>query len=347
MKKIKVAIWGLGRAGWGMHTHEIDRCPGCYEIAGCYDILPERMAQMQKKYPACKAYSSPEEMLADPEIELVAVAVRSRDHVKFDIQVLEAGKYLIAEKPIAVSYAEAMKLKEVSDRHPGKMFCRQNRRFEACFQQVQEIIREGILGDIYEIKLCRHNYQRRADWQALKSCAGGQLNNWGPHLIDHALQFIHAPLESVWSDLRLVAAMGDAEDHFKAVLRGTNKIVVDIEVSGGVAIPSPVYAVYGTRGTLISQDEKEIQLKYADTEKTEPAEPASDATPPNEDVFGANKPIVWIEETRPVAPESGLAVDDFYKVVYRTLAEGAPYPVKPEEAFEVVRVTEMIRNGHI
>ena len=59
MKKIKVAIWGLGRAGWGMHTHEIDRCPGCYEIAGCYDILPERMAQMQKKYPACKAYSSP------------------------------------------------------------------------------------------------------------------------------------------------------------------------------------------------------------------------------------------------------------------------------------------------
>lgn len=347
MKKIKVAIWGLGRAGWGMHTHEIDRCPGCYEIAGCYDILPERMAQMQKKYPACKAYSSPEEMLGDPEIELVAVAVRSRDHVKFDIQVLEAGKYLIAEKPIAVSYAEAMKLKEVSDRHPGKMFCRQNRRFEACFQQVQEIIREGILGDIYEIKLCRHNYQRRADWQALKSCAGGQLNNWGPHLIDHALQFIHAPLESVWSDLRLVAAMGDAEDHFKAVLRGTNKIVVDIEVSGGVAIPSPVYAVYGTRGTLISQDEKEIQLKYADTEKTEPAEPASDATPPNEGVFGANKPIVWIEETRPVAPESGLAVDDFYKVVYRTLAEGAPYPVKPEEAFEVVRVTEMIRNGHI
>ena len=347
MKKIKVAIWGLGRAGWGMHTHEIDRCPGCYEIAGCYDILPERMAQMQKKYPACKAYSSPEEMLADPEIELVAVAVRSRDHVKFDIQVLEAGKYLIAEKPIAVSYAEAMKLKEVSDRHPGKMFCRQNRRFEACFQQVQEIIREGILGDIYEIKLCRHNYQRRADWQALKSCAGGQLNNWGPHLIDHALQFIHAPLESVWSDLRLVAAMGDAEDHFKAVLRGTNKIVVDIEVSGGVAIPAPVYAVYGTRGTLISQDEKEIQLKYVDTEKTEPAEPASDATPPNEGVFGANKPIVWIEETRPVAPESGLAVDDFYKVVYRTLAEGAPYPVKPEEAFEVVRVTEMIRNGHI
>lgn len=347
MKKIKVAIWGLGRAGWGMHTHEIDRCSGCYEIAGCYDILPERMAQMQKKYPACKAYSSPEEMLADPEIELVAVAVRSRDHVKFDIQVLEAGKYLIAEKPIAVSYAEAMKLKEVSDRHPGKMFCRQNRRFEACFQQVQEIIREGILGDIYEIKLCRHNYQRRADWQALKSCAGGQLNNWGPHLIDHALQFINAPLESVWSDLRLVAAMGDAEDHFKAVLRGTNKIVVDIEVSGGVAIPAPVYAVYGTRGTLISQDEKEIQLKYVDTEKTEPAEPASDATPPNEGVFGANKPIVWIEETRTVAPASGLTVDDFYKVVYRTLAEGAPYPVKPEEAFEVVRVTEMIRNGHI
>ena len=87
------------------------------------------------------------------------------------------------------------------------------------------------------IKLSRLGYAQRWDWQTLKEFGGGQLNNWGPHLIDHALQFINAPVKSVWSDMRQISASGDAEDHVKMVIRGENNIVVDIEISAGAALP--------------------------------------------------------------------------------------------------------------
>ena len=45
----------------------------------------------------------------------------------------------------------------------------------------------------------------------LIDCGGGQLNNWGPHIIDHALQFLDYKVAEVWSDLKRVAAVGDAE----------------------------------------------------------------------------------------------------------------------------------------
>jgi len=45
--------------------------------------------------------------------------------------------------------------------------------------------------DIEQVKMCRHHpYRRRADWQGILRYGGGQLNNWGSHIIDHALPFI-------------------------------------------------------------------------------------------------------------------------------------------------------------
>ena len=223
--------------------------------------------------------------------------------------------------------------------------CRHNRRFEAAFQHISEIIASGKLGEIYMIKLSRHAFQRRFDWQALRSFGGGQLNNWGPHLIDHALQFINAPLKSVWADLRTVNASGDAEDHVKAVLTGENGMVVDIEISGGTALPCPVYAVYGNKGALIAQTEKEFKLKYMDVEKCTPKPQVCADTPAWDAGFSSTKGMEWIEETIACAPASGLCINDIYKFVYATVREGKPFPIKNEEAFEVARVTELIRKA--
>ena len=344
-QKIKLALWGIGRAGWKMHRTELECFKDMFEIAGGYDIIPERMTKLQELYPGCKSYPSADAMLADPEIEVVAVTVRSKDHVDFDIRVLEAGKVCVAEKPVALNYADALRLKAAADRFPGKLFCRHNRRFETCFHHVQEIIASGVLGDVYEIKLSRHNYNRRTDWQVFKDEGGGILNNWGPHLIDHALRFINAPLESVWSDMKQIAAMGDAEDHVKAVLRGTNGVTVDIEISGGVALPAPVYAVYGTRGSLVSVNEKTIQLKYLDMEKTEPPEPASHETQELPGTYAGRSPMTWIEKTIDTAPASGVKITDFYRYVYEAVRENKPYPISIDEAVEVVRVSDIIRAG--
>ena len=93
-KKIRVGVWGLGRAGLDMHCAELDCHTDKFEVvAGC-DILPERLEELKKRYPKAKVYSDAEEFLADKKIDLIAVATPSLFHVDYDIRALEAGKYV-------------------------------------------------------------------------------------------------------------------------------------------------------------------------------------------------------------------------------------------------------------
>lgn len=341
---IKVGVWGLGRAGLFMHTRELKSFPKDFEIvAGC-DLEQARCEAFQKEVPNARIYTDGDAFLADKEIELVAVAVRSPQHVDYDIRALKAGKYVFAEKPVALTTKGFAKLMAAAKKYPGKLFLRHNRRFEECFNHIMEIIHSGILGDVYEIKLCRHGYDFRCDWQTLVDCGGGQLNNWGPHIIDHSLQMLEAPVESMWSDLKCIAARGDAEDHLKIVFRGTNGRIVDMEISGGVALASPVYAVYGTRGSLISPDEQDIQLKYLDPKFKMPTYPAHTESP-TVGFFGYEGTVKpkWIRKTIMVEPANGARVDDIYHRVYESIRNGKEYPITFKQAGEVVRWTEEVK----
>ncbi len=343
-KKIRVGVWGLGRAGWCMHCcNELDRFSDEFEVvAGC-DVEKDRLETFAKRYPKAETYLDGKAFLADKNIELVSVAVRSTQHVDYAIRALEAGKIVFLEKPVALTVKGVEKLEKTAKKYPGKLFCRHNRRFESCFNHVLEIMHSGILGEVYEIKLCRHSYQFRDDWQAIVDCGGGQLNNWGPHLIDHALRLLESPVESVWSDLKNIAGRGDAEDHLKVVLRGENRRVVDVEISGGIALPSPVYAVYGTRGTLISEDEQDIKLKYLDPKWKIPATPAHRETPPMSGGFSGSAQPKWVRKTIMVEPSNGWDLGIIYHYLYLTIREKKPFPVLLEEAFDVVRVTECVK----
>ena len=276
-------------------------------------------------------------------MEMVVIAVRSPDHVDYAIRALNAGFLVFLEKPVALTVAGGERLRETARKFPGRLFLRHNRRYEAAFAHIREIMASGILGNIYEIKLCRHDFQVRDDWQAIVDCGGGQLNNWGPHIIDHALNFLDSPVESVWSDLKRVFARGDAEDHLKIVLRGENRRVVDLEISGGVSIPSPVYAVYGDRGSLVCANEQDIQLKYLHPEYAAPTHAADPGTPPLDGGFQGKIPLRWIRKTIMVEPESGHNFYSIYHELYRTIREKAEFPITLDQALEVVRITNEVK----
>lgn len=342
--KIKVGIIGIGRAGWGMHCDEIGKYPELFEIVAACDIEQERVDMMIKKY-ACAGYGDIDTFLADPNIELVSVATRSPEHTSHCLKALAAGKYVFCEKPIALTYADACRLRDADKQYPGKLFFRHNRRFEPAFQHIREIIASGIIGDVYEIKLCRHGYQRRADWQTIIGCGGGQLNNWGPHLIDHALRFIQSPVKQVWSTLKKIAAAGDAEDHLKIIIQGESGIIVDVEISGGVALPSPVYAVYGTRGSLICEDEQDIKMKYLDPAQTLSPIQAEEKSPSLTASFGNAEKLQWRRQTIMVEPAAKCDTWHIWKHLHDAIRNNIPFPIKTDEAVEVVRVTEIVKKG--
>jgi len=335
---IRLGIAGLGRAGWGMHCPELDGKEGKFAIvAGCDTLAPKR-ERFAAKY-GCKVYSRIEDMLADPNVEMVSIATRSPDHFAHASMALKADKHVFDEKPMTVSYDQARKLQALAAKSKGKLNVRHNRRFEPGFLHIREIIKSGILGNVYEVNLARVGYARRDDWQTLLACGGGQLLNWGPHIVDHALQFLESPVAGMWSELKKIAAVGDAEDHLKIVLKGENGRVVDLEISGGSAAGKPEYIVLGTKGALTSSGNS-TNLRYLDPKAKLPRRKAI-AGDPGEN-FGNPESLPWVQETLAVSPAKSY---DIWDELYKAVRLGKKFPITLDEAVAVMKVISAAKKG--
>ncbi|MEN8254312.1 MAG: Gfo/Idh/MocA family oxidoreductase [Verrucomicrobiota bacterium] len=338
---VKVGIVGCGRAGLNMHWGDLKSRTNKFQIVAAHDCIKARREKMAEET-GCKACASFEAMIHDPEVELVVIASNTLDHVPQAVAALRLGKDVFLEKPIGKDLAEARKLMRAAEKTPGKLYVRHNRRFEPAFVHAREIIDSGILGDVHEIQLNRVGYQRRNDWQTLKECAGGQLLNWGPHLVDHALQFLESPVKELWSDLKQVAAAGDAEDHVRIIFKGENGRVVEVEISGGGALPRPVYAIAGSKGGLVTWDEQTFELKYLDPKvKLKPVRARK--KPPALDAVAEE--LKWVTRKIKVRPKKKIDTDHIWDCLYDSIRRGKPFPITNEQSLAVMEVIQKIKKG--
>ncbi len=357
---IGIGIVGLGRAGWGMQCREISSRQDRFTlVAGC-DTFAQWRDRFHAAYPEAQVTDSISALLKNPAVHIVSIATRTCDHCAHAVMALEAGKHVLLEKPMCVTLAEAQRLQAAAERSAGELWIRHNRRFEPGFLAIRSIIADGLLGRVAEIRLSRVSYGRRNDWQTLLQFGGGQLGNWGSHIIDHALQLLDAPakpLRSVYAHLDRIAAVGDAEDHVKIVMQGHTGTIVDIVISGGAALPTPEYLIWGTRGAL-SCSGRNIKLRYLDPAVPLPPRAAYEGVPGAEFVlpdgslplgdrtigsnFGKPETLTWVEEERTVPSEEPGKIWD---AIYETLLRGAVFPVRLEEAIAVMEVIDRARKG--
>ena len=335
---IRIGIVGLGRAGWGMHCPELEGKERMFQIVAACDVIQERCDKMAERF-GCATYTDIQDLLADPNVEMVTIATRSCDHYTHAMMALKAGKMVFQEKPFTTTHAEARRLVAYARKHKRPLYVRHNRRCEPGFLHIREIIASGILGTVHAVKLARVGYSRRDDWQTLMAFGGGQLLNWGPHIVDHALRLLDSPVKSIWSNLKRVAAVGDAEDHLKVCLTGTNGRVVDIEISGGAAVSLPEYVIWGSKGGLVCKG-NEITLRYLNPRaKLAPRKP--DPNTPGTS-FGTPDKLKWVEKTIPVKPKKSWNIwDELYKAVRK----GRPFPITLDEAADVMKVISAVKKG--
>lgn len=340
---IKIGIVGLGRIGMSVHRDCYKARPDKFQVVAACDLIADRCEKFKEEF-GCKTYDNIADLVADPDVEVVDIATRSCDHYAHAKMALLAGKSVLVEKPFCETYEQAAELIALGQQPAGPhVYVRHNRRFEAGFIKVNEIIDSGILGNVFEIKLTRNNYQRRNDWQTIKEFGGGQLLNWGPHIVDHSIWFCGGKYENMYADIRRVTAVGDAEDHIKLVFKGVNGRIVDMEISGGAALPTPEYVVYGTKGSLIVEGNK-FRLKYLDP-KVELMDIKADPNTPGDGVYGNSEKLVWIEESFELDSDSNTEVIfDYFYDAYRN---NKPYPIASSQALEVVRTIENAKVGTI
>ena len=335
-KILNVGVVGLGRIGRN-HLSEIASFPDRFKIVAGADHDPERLnAMCPEELKNAAKYDSLDKMLKHPGLDMVTIATRHPDHVPMAIKILKAGKIAVVEKPTATSVKEFDAMLAVAKKHPHKLFLRHNRRFEPAFVKVMELIRSGLIGDVQYIKLYRSvGYCRRNDWMTMPEFYGGLLTNWGPHLIDQALQLLESPVKDLWADIRRVISIGAGDDHYKIILKAKNGRLADIEVSGANALPGREMEIIGSRGTIIYENGK-LTARYVEPGiKFKKLKPHPENPPLSYGNFDEKLYFVQSEFQLPDISQKVL-----WKYLYDEAVNGVPSPLKLEEGREVVRITE-------
>jgi predicted dehydrogenase len=152
---VHVGVVGLGYWGPNLirNLNELDTA----ELGWLCDLDASRLQKFGRRYPAVRCTRSYEEMLADPELEAVAIATPVSTHHPLAMAALEAGKHVFIEKPLAASVAQAEELAAfASARHltlmPGHTFL-----YSPPVNTIRDLIQGGELGDIYFISMSRVN----------------------------------------------------------------------------------------------------------------------------------------------------------------------------------------------
>jgi len=191
IKKLKVAIIGCGGIANGKHMPSLAKIAEIEMVAFC-DIEIEKAEVAAKKYGSedAKIYSDYKELLKDKSIDIVHVCTPNRSHSFITVDVLESGKHVMCEKPMAINTAEAKIMLETAKKTGKKLTIGYQNRFRGDSRYLKATCENGDLGDIYFAKA--HAIRRRAvpTWGVFLNefeQGGGPLIDIGTHALDLTL----------------------------------------------------------------------------------------------------------------------------------------------------------------
>ncbi len=195
----KVAIVGCGGIAQ-VHARALSALEGA-ELCAFVDCKPERAEQMAAQYGKgrAKTYGSLGEMLAAEHPQVVHICTPHALHVPMAMEVLEGGGSVFMEKPPAISTEQFAQLEQTLAGSCGKLgVCFQN-RYNSSTRKVDELLREGRLGEIRggrAFVTWNRNaaYYQNSDWRGnWETEGGGALINQSIHALDLLLRWLGEP----------------------------------------------------------------------------------------------------------------------------------------------------------
>ncbi len=194
-KKVKVGIIGCGGIANGKHMPSLSKLSDVEMVAFC-DLVPERAEKAKEQYgaPDAKVYTDYQDLLKDPEIEVVHVCTPNRSHAPISIDSLHAGKHVMCEKPMAKTAADARKMVEAAKETGKKLTIGYQHRHKPESIYLKSVIERGDLGDIYFAKAFAVRRRGTPNWGVFLNeyeQGGGPLIDIGTHSLDVTLYLMN------------------------------------------------------------------------------------------------------------------------------------------------------------
>ena len=117
-----------------------------FQVVGVTDRNREQAERTAKEHRIGKVYASVDELLRQPEIEIVDIAVYPAEQVAIVEQAAAAGKHLLCQKPFADEYAKAVRSVELAETAKVKIAVNQQMRWDSGIRCARLLIDDGWLG---------------------------------------------------------------------------------------------------------------------------------------------------------------------------------------------------------
>jgi predicted dehydrogenase len=209
---VRVAVLGAGAIAQVVHLPILSRMRGV-EVAG--------------------GARPTEELLADESIDAVVVCTPSHRHEDNVRDALRAGKYVLCEKPLALT-ADGVERILTEDGAERRLQVAMNQRFRADARAIRSFVQSGELGDVFYLKAGWLNraHPRGRSWRERKSSAGGgAFMDLGIQMLDLALWILdHPPAERITAQMHR-APGSEVEDAAALLLRLEGDRVINLEAS--------------------------------------------------------------------------------------------------------------------
>jgi predicted dehydrogenase len=269
--KIRVGIVGatvtVGGSGWGAHAHvpALHALPD-YELKAVCTTHAETAMASAEAFGAELAFHTLEDMVSQPDVDLVVVAVRVPQHYDLVMQALEAGKAVFCEWPLGASVAEAEKMADLASRGSLRTAVGLQARSDATFMYARELVQQRHIGEVLSANLSSvgQAVTQRGNgriWQGDRKNGANTLTIAGGHAID-ALCFVLGEFDEVSARLATkITEWHNPETGENVTVDSPDWISVSGRLEGGADVAFLVasvpftpsgnrFEIYGSEGTL-------------------------------------------------------------------------------------------------
>ena len=340
---VRVALMGLGRAMFEDHYPIFKAHPALFKVVAACDLMKERRDIIAKDFPDCKMFRRFSDMLDERDIDVVDIATCSVDHVNHALMSLERGFWTLLETPLALTFDDAQVLRGAAQKAKNRLIVFQRGLFAPDYLLAQMEMSDTRLGDIYQVCIRREDFVRRDDWQTVKRLGGGAAYYAMTDLVLQALRLLPLPPIQMWSELKRIASLGDAEDCAHVNLRTRGAVSADLEFNGGVLADDrvPSFVIRGSRGTFkVLPGATEGVLTVIDPDFSFPRRRSSVRTPEIVDMH-EDVPVKKIPISLPKGTLHGQSA--FWRHVYDTVRTAAPFPFTIEDSIEAVKFAHLMK----